>query len=280
MSFPILFPIDPGAKPDTQEVPGQLSGLSLWYRSDDVVLTDGNKVLQWPDRSGNGYHVAAQTIVQRPGYFTDGTLLNGLPYISGSGTQCLFTTGFTELNGLPGATLFVVSHTLQPHPFGGSSIILNTPTDVYALPNKSNINFFYQASSTNPLSIFFNANLPSPPANSSTSTIPLAQATLTVPCIYSMNIDRNQSGAAGTVAWNGGAPITLSKLPASNTFVAGNLGFTSGVVVGALRADGVPTGVRPGVRTYEIILYNRILSTLERNQVHNYLSTRYNIPVV
>lgn len=274
MSFPILFPIDPGAKPDTQEVPGQLSGLSLWYRSDDVVLTNGTEVLQWPDRSGNGYHLSAPTVGQRPEYFTDGTLLNGLPYISGSGaTDCLATTGFTELTGLAGMTLFVVSDR-NGAAIGGSQVMIVLPLNMATTPFRTNVDFYYNAS-VNPLSILFHAELL--PGGFSSSTVSPAQATLTVPCIYAVSIDRTQAGGAGLRVYNAGALLTLVQNPASNTFVAGNLGFNTGVIVGAQRTDGFNSNP---ARTYEIILYNRILSTIERNQVHNYLSTRYNIPVV
>lgn len=274
MSFPILFPIDPGAKPDTQEVPGQLSGLSLWYRSDDVVLTNGNEVLQWPDRSGNGYHLSAPTVGQRPEYFTNGTLLNGLPYISGSGaTDCLARTGFTELTGLAGMTLFVVSDR-NGVAIGGSQVMIVLPLNMATTPLRTNINFFYNAS-VNPLSILFHAELT--PGGFSSSTVSSAQATLTVPCIYAVSIDRAQAGGAGVRVYNAGALLTLGQIPASNTFVAGNLGFNTGVIIGAQRTDGFS---RNTARNYEFILYNRVLSTLERNQVHNYLSTRYNIPVV
>lgn len=279
MSFPTLFPIDPGAVPTTQEVPGQLEGLSLWYRSDNVVLTNGNEVLQWPDLSGNGYHLSAPTVGQRPEYYTNGTLLNGLPYISGSGaTDLLLASNYTELNGGSGTTTFIVSHMTNPHPFPGSQQILGLPTDVVAPTGlKSNLSFFYQGSLTAPISILFHANLPSPPSNFSSNLISLADATLTVPCIYTVNINRLLSGFLGVEAFNGGTPLVLSNLPASNTFVGGNLGFNSFIIVMAQRSDG--TGHNPA-RNYEIIQYNRILSTIERNQVHQYLSTRYNIPVV
>jgi len=278
-SFPILFPIDPGAVPTTQEVPGQLEGLSLWYRSDNVVLTNGTEVLQWPDLSGNGYHLSAPTVGQRPEYYTDGTLANGLPYISGSGaTDMLVGSGFTELSGGEDTTTFIVSHMTNPVPFPGSAQIFGLPTSITTLTGlKTNINFFYQGSATAPISILFHANLPSPPSNFSSNTILLADATITVPSIYTVNINRLLSGFLGVEAFNAGTPLVLSNIPASNTFVGGNLGFDSFITVMAQLATG--TGHNPA-RTYEIILYNRILSTLERNQVHNYLGARYGIPVV
>lgn len=279
MSFPTLFPIDPGAIPTTQEVPGQIDGLSLWYRSDNVVLTNGNEVLQWPDLSGNGNHLSAPTIGQRPEYYTNGTLLNGLPYISGSGaTDLLLASNYTELNGRAGSTTFMVSHMTNPHPFPGSQQIIGLPTSVVSFTGlKSNLSFFYQGSPTAPVSILFHANLPSPPSNFSSNAISLAGATLTVPCIYTVNINRNLSGFLGVEAFNGGTPLVLSNVPASNTFVGGNLGFDSFIIVMAQLSNG--TGHNPA-RNYEIIQYNRILSTIERNQVHQYLSARYNIPVV
>lgn len=279
MSFPTLFPIDPGAIPTTQEVPGQLEGLSLWYRSDNVVLTNGNEVLQWPDLSGNGYHLSAPTIGQRPEYYTNGTLLNGLPYISGSGaTDCLLASNYTELNGRAGTTTFIVSHMTNPAPFPGLHQILALPTNAITTTNlKSNLHLFYIPTPSAPVSILFHANLPSPPPNFSSNLMSLAGATLTVPCIYTVNINRNLSGFLGVAAFNGGTPLALSNVPASNTFVGGNLGFDSFIIVMARLSDG---NAHNPARTYEIIQYNRVLSTLERNQVHQYLSARYNIPVV
>jgi hypothetical protein len=243
------------------------------------VLTNGNEVLQWPDLSGNGYHLSAPTVGQRPEYYTNGTLLNGLPYISGSGaTDLLLASNYTELNGGAGTTTFIVSHMINPAPFPGSHQILGLPVSVVAPTGlKSNLSFFYNGSPTAPISILFHANLPSPPSNFSSNTILLADATLTVPCIYTVNINRLLSGFLGVEAFNGGTPLVLSNVPASNTFVGGNLGFDSFIIVMAQRSDG--TGHNPA-RNYEIIQYNRILSLIERNQVHQYLSTRYNIPVV
>ena len=274
MSFPILFPIDPGAVPTTQEVPGQLEGLTLWYRSDNVVLTNGTEILQWPDLSGNGYNLSAPTVGQRPEYFTDGTLLNARPYISGSGaTDCLATTGFTELNGLAGMTLFVVSDR-NGASIASSQVMMVLPLNMATTPFRTNIDFFYN-SSVNPLSILFHAE--SSLNGFSSSTVSSAQATLTVPCIYAVSIDRTQAGGTGVRVYNAGALLTLGQIPASNTFVAGNLGFNTGIIIGAQRTDGFN---RNTARNYEFILYNRVLSTIERNQVHQYLSTRYNIPVV
>jgi hypothetical protein len=79
--------------------PANISGLSLWVKSDAGVYTDagvtlatnGQTVRQWNDQSGNGNHLSQATSSQRPTYVTN--VVNGMPELQSvaANSQLLFT---------------------------------------------------------------------------------------------------------------------------------------------------------------------------------------------
>lgn len=264
MSFPIVFPID--LQDTSRQPPNGISGLTAWYRSDDVLLST-NEVLQWTDRSGNGYHLTPPSSTQRPTYVVSDPLLKH-PVLVGDGVNDVLRTSFiTQLAGVPAITVFAVQYKL----FTSTStrIIYNFLESTGTTINNLGASLFYNAS--NGLS-FNMARFPSPGVF---ATDTLATAT-NVPYILSNVWDRAgathdtrfvvykngvlQTTVAGTDNPMTGSPAFIS-LPLE---VFGR--FTAGSLSGATRFA-------------ELIVYNRVLTTEERQAVEHYLGARYSIAV-
>lgn len=264
MSFPIVFPIEP--QDACRQPPDGISGLLTWYRSDDVLLST-NQVLQWTDRSGNGYHLTPPDIAHRPTYVVSDPLLKH-PVLVGDGVNDVLRTSFiTQLAGVPAITVFAVQYKLFTST--STKIIYNFMGSTGTTINNLGASLFYNAS--NGLS-FNMARFPSPGVF---ATDALATAT-NVPYILSNVWNRaGATHAARFVVYKNGALQTTvagtdNPMTGSPAFISLPLEvfgrFTAGSLSGATRFA-------------ELIVYNRALTTEERQSVEHYLGARYSIAV-
>jgi len=264
MSFPIVFPIEP--QDASRQPPDGISGLLTWYRSDDVVLST-NEVLQWTDRSGNGYHLTPPTSGQRPTYVVSDPLLKHPVLVGNNINHVLRTSFITQLAGVPAITVFAVQYKLLTSV--SSKIIYNFLGSTGTTINNLGASLFYNAA--NGLS-FNMARFPSPGVF---STDTLATAT-NVPYILS-NV-WNRAGAthdARFVVYKNGVLQTTTA--ATNNPMTGSPAFISLPleVFGRFTAGSLAGATRFA----ELIVYNRVLTTEERQSVEHYLGARYGIAV-
>ena len=264
MSFPILFP--QSIEELHRQPPNGISGLTAWYRSDDVVLST-NQVLQWTDRSGNGYHLTPPDIAHRPTYVVSDPLLKH-PVLVGDGVNDVLRTSFiTQLAGVPAITVFAVQYKLFTST--STKIIYNFMGSTGTTINNLGASLFYNAS--NGLS-FNMARFPSPGVFA-TDTL---ATTTNVPYILSNVWNRaGATHAARFVVYKNGALQTTvagtdNPMTGSPAFISLPLEvfgrFTAGSLSGATRFA-------------ELIVYNRVLTTEERQSVEHYLGARYSIAV-
>ena len=94
--------------------PAVASGLRAWYRADKGITKDGdNKVSQWVDVSGHGYHVAQTAEPGRQPLFV-GNALNTQPVVQYDNSQWLLkTAAFADVAA--GANDLTVIAVLKPH---------------------------------------------------------------------------------------------------------------------------------------------------------------------
>lgn len=83
--------------------PADISGLSTWFKSDTGVTTVATSVTDWADQSGNGNNATSIGVPNRPIRNTGGQA--GFPYITFDGST-------SEMQTLTGATLGSPSHSL------------------------------------------------------------------------------------------------------------------------------------------------------------------------
>jgi hypothetical protein len=83
--------LDLGSADGNDAGPGDVPGLVLWLRADDLLLTNANndRIAFWQDASLNGYH-ATQPTSTREGTFKI-NVVNGLPAVEFSGDDYLIT---------------------------------------------------------------------------------------------------------------------------------------------------------------------------------------------
>lgn len=86
--------------------PKQLSGLQLWLDASQLALADNAQVASWTDLSGNGYNATQATEAKRPTFKTG--IQNGLPIIRFDGLDdFLQTAAFLAALSQPN-TIFIV----------------------------------------------------------------------------------------------------------------------------------------------------------------------------
>lgn len=98
--------------------PSQLSGLSLWLRSDLGVSTVAGAVDVWADQSGNGNHFTQSTALNRPPYTAVNAVYNNHPTLDFTGNQHFMScpTHFLDSLAAVGAWWIVAHRTIGGHP--------------------------------------------------------------------------------------------------------------------------------------------------------------------
>lgn len=219
------------------------SGLRLHLKADAGVTTSGGTVSGWADQSGNGFNVAASGS-QQPAFAA--SAINGQPALTLDGNDDFLqsTAARDLLGGQQNYTFYAVTR---------PGTTQKQFADIFDYSHAGFFNFVIQqdGGSTN---TFYNNGL--------------ANQTLTagVPSIYGGTFV-NGGTITGTSRLNGGNAQTQS--------VGGTVSF------------GVPNNFRVGNwinggrefngQIAEILIYNRVLTGAEQQQVEAYLSARYDI---
>lgn len=230
--------------------PASISDLGLWISADSGAYTDagttlatnGQTVQQWNDRSGNGNHFSQGTGASRPTYVTG--VQNGLPAIRFAGD---FMTN-SSIVGTTGRTVFAV--------------VKGADT------TGANLRFFTSNSAN--AGVYGNTTSYAYYCKADTTTQALG-GTIT-------NI------AAITLAF--GPATTEGRIYLDGTDVTGlfdPFGSTNDGYIAtgfSLAAQENSTGtLNKNCDIYEMIIYNRNVSTEERNTIHAYLASKWGITI-
>lgn len=237
----------------------------LWLKADASVFVDagvttamnGQSVEQWNDQSCNGFNVSQTVAANKPTW--EQYAFNGKPalYFQGSlGNRYL--NNLTQNLVSPGAarTLFVVAKTTCQTNEGGNLFAFRRSTPVANLQ-------WYQYISNNSVRIynddFWNGGINSATVNNSTFFVPAQNPTTFTYLIPTQNakIDFYLNGIQQAVTQGGN--------------VVNETG-TSGFTVGD-REDFVAHPWKGWIA--EVIVYDRALTTSERQSVETYLQTKY-----
>jgi len=233
--------------------PRSISGLLVWLDGTDTSATglvpaNGGTLSTWFDKSGNGYN------------FTQAGISTSLPSISyntnGIGVY------FGSLQGLNNTTVpFPTSYTI----FAVANQLTNSGASAYQYvlrsPHNADYIVFFGsrggifATFAGSASAWNDVN-----ANSPASTIATTSSTASLLCC-------TNNGTTLTPYFNGVAMTTKVGTNAS----------TTGMIIGSTFAAGSP---QPWLGTiYEIIVYNSVLTTIQRQQVEAYLAYKWKLPV-
>jgi hypothetical protein len=233
--------------------PRSISGVLVWLDGTDTSATglvpaNGGTLSTWFDKSGNGYN------------FTQASISTSLPSISyntnGIGVY------FGSLQGLNNTTVpFPTSYTI----FAVANQLTNSGASAYQYilhcPHSADYIVFFGsrggifATFAGSATAWNDVN-----ANSPASTIATTSSTASLLCC-------TNNGTTLTPYFNGVAMTTKVGTNAS----------TTGMIIGSTFAAGSP---QPWLGTiYEIIVYNSVLTTIQRQQVEAYLAYKWKLPV-
>jgi len=229
--------------------PANLSGLSLWLKADAGVTLSGSNVTAWADQSGTGKNMVAL-----------------------GGNEPTFIA--SELNGKP---------------------VIDFATDKYMSASFSAINFTQQTVFV--VFKFVSANLSNfarPFSQSNTAYLDSTTPGNLLPILRNDGTDEmwcfsaNDSFLVGLATSNNAWHISTTKtdgndgsffINASNeqTFVTTFNPSITDMQVGGALTDGGGMGDPFNSKLAEVIVYDRNLTTPERQQVEAYLNTKYAI---
>jgi hypothetical protein len=233
--------------------PSDITGLSLWLKADAGITLSGSNVTSWADQSGNGLNVV-------PDYTTSDISL---------------ASSVAKFNNRPAVLFGVASDSgdvglFNNNPFIGKSLFiaysLESVSDFeYSIPYENNgINTFTSYGNGNQIfGGYFNEFIDS----NTTSTLGIAYIRTVISDDdgegnnpISFYIDGNSDGAA-----NGGGFYN-----ARAEIVIGN---------GGARGAGPSPSINQPFQGYiaEIVVYDVVLTTEQRQQVESYLNTKYAI---
>ena len=234
--------------------PRTISGCVLWLDGADsatIQVSSGTNVSQWTDKSGSGDNAVQATAANQPTYSN-----NGIVFSSAASTFLSLILPSTLPSGAnPTGTYFFVSRLTT-----GSAVqafFMYGPT---TLATGANPQFYYNASNQLVVDTFG--------AGGTTDGTAVLNSTV----IFSSTI--SNTGGTGTVTgWrnsNSFGPTTYTT--ASITSQKGFIGVTqTGVGTSGTNAFYFNGSI------YEIIFYNSVLSTSQRQQVEGYLAWKWGL---
>ncbi len=232
--------------------PTQISGCLLWVDAADstTITHSSGSVSQWDDKSGNDYHLTQSTAAYEPTYSS----VAPYPYIEFDGNNQVLGNTDAGLIGVSDGrnTMFVV--------FESANTTTSSPGQTLVAVNERGRQY------------------------------------------YGMNINSTTAGAGGTAFMNKSTQdysCNNSTIPSTTKqVVIGTRNATDRIIydqdgvtdtktnstntsqdmfsIGATWETGrTPTADYTG-KIYEVIVYDAVLTTEERNQVQNYLQTKWN----
>ena len=223
--------------------PANLSGLSLWLKADAGVTTSGSNVTAWADQSGNSKNATA---IESPVYATNS--INAKPALVFARNAYLTTANI--FNGANPRSMFVVYYTDSEEDFSNSVIGQSNE-------NNANIGTYFMLQSrsdflnSNPYLSGFGDDLSGPPFVNQQLLLGMADYDGTTARLFKNGTQEN------------------SEAKSYNT-------HNGAFIIGAFNYAGTILERFSG-KIAEIVVYSRVLTTPERQQVEAYLNTKYAI---
>ncbi len=229
--------------PATAQTLPALSGLRLHLKADAGVTTAGGTVSAWADQSGNGFNVAA-TGSQQPA-FTPSAVNGRAALTLDGGDDFLQSTASVDLLGSQSNyTFYAVT---KP---GATQ---KQFADIFDYSHSGGIRFVIQQNGSGTPTAFYNNGF-------ADQTLPTSA--------FSIYGGTYTNGTTATSRLNGGN--SLSVTPGNNSFGVPNFFRVGNWINGGREFNG---------QISEILIYNRVLTGAEQQQVEAYLNARYDIPL-
>jgi hypothetical protein len=221
--------------------PSDISGLQLWLDANDTdtITLNGSTVSQWDDKSGNVYHVSQGTASNQPTYTA--SALNSKSVVRFDGNDELTNGSATPVGGSTNRTVFIVFNST-----GGSAISYGV-----TLGDSTSTGQSFGVSKE--IAVRVNGG-----NRVWTTAIDATHAIVTIILDGTSTTDLS--------AWKNGSSLTTSSTGTQTINTAAGIIIGNGTAGGSLVGD-----------VAEIIVYNSVLSTSDRESVESYLSTKWGI---
>jgi hypothetical protein len=232
----------------TNQAPGGvITNLYTWYRADKGVTT-ATGVSLWADQSASAKDVAQATAAAQPVYNTTSNLINFNPDLGLDGTNdVLSNTAISHTAATNGEDMFAV-------------VLPNAVAGVHNIVGLGNV-----ASSSNSTEFRFIANQLQYGAGNGFTTITNTATSNGI--VQLANASRSNTGAGASLLLNGASVASNTIAP---MFTLDQLN------IGARRITAANSQFFNG-RIAEVAVYNRQLTTAERQKVASYLAIKYGI---
>lgn len=233
----------------TSFAPTNITSLRTWLDADDATsyTLSGSNITQWNDKSGSGFNFSQGNAGLRP--VASSNAINSRVAFSFTGGQRIDNSNITITQSNYSIFIVARANASQPSSTGYNYILKgNFSSDGFLFFGNNPSKFF--ATFTGPSSSWndVNANSPNISVTSTTLLLGMTVATTVLTPYYSGNAMTTKTGTTGA--------FTGIRLGDTNTANAGQ-GW------GGLIA--------------EIVIYNKTLSTTERQQIEGYLSWKWGI---
>ncbi|HNF72351.1 MAG TPA: LamG domain-containing protein, partial [Chitinophagaceae bacterium] len=233
-------------------------GLKLWLRADSGVNLSGNNVTQWNDLSGNNLNAIQGNSSKQPQWVANA--MNGNPVVHFDGSDDILAASVLPLSSTNKATVIIVNKALN------NGICVEQSRNV----NSSAGGFYiYDNYQNNGWAAAVKGNAAGPFSNYVSTFI--SNTLSYAPKLIVASFDKSQGSYQNQIKsrMNGTDMVNASGYGGTHTdnFVNDTL-FIGGRQTGNAYLEG---------DIAEILVYNRLLSTTERNQVENYINQKYNV---
>jgi hypothetical protein len=242
--------------------PLDLDSLFYWFAADVGVTTNNNKVTQWNDLSGNGYHVTQADTSKAPTYSATGGP-GSRPTLTFDGTDD-FLASAAHFWGSDDLTVIVVMKFANATRNAQEVVIrkgesVGNNRQFYVMGQNSSNSFvidfsvFKDGGAVNYVAYLFAQKY---------NTYKLQSCISDGAGVVTANIDGNTQSV--TRSANGSGDDTIKNSSSSKTSI------------GVANPDGTPAAFLQGSIS-EIIVFSRALTTTERTAVENYLNKKYDL---
>ena len=243
-----VYVVSGSFSPAPTPLPLIVSGLQLWYAARLMSGIDGAAIVP-TDFSGNGRDATQATGTKQPLFKTN--IINGKPVFRFDGTDDFLNVPAIDLTGTNGLTLFAVVANITS---GSDRVIFECSTNI----NSFTDGFLLYRESGNSMVAALRGNAGASGSNF-ISTVSVTSAATVVSATYDKSLATNE-----VTNWLNGTSAGTRGANVNNTNNFGNRASFIGMRAG--------TTLPLAGDIAEILLYNRVLTTAERQQIEAYLS--------
>jgi hypothetical protein len=245
--------------------PTEITGLQVWL-DNETLGADGSSVSTWSDSSGNGNNFVQPDVNYQPTVFVDGSRKT---IRTQANSFLLCSTGLSILNNVSGATIYIA---YDPDQNGNTLVHIPDGVNTYLNPRMA----------TNNLGVYFASRMK--PLDGGTSYQVLSDQTVdlssyviqgTVADFANLDLYQYIDGSLDKQFIQSGGTNT-SNTNSVGLFVGGRVLAPHGIFYPSISSFPYAPDLSRA-KILEVLIFDRVLSALEKYNIENYLSIKHGI---